>query len=181
MLLVQPITVRHFSDPGCPWAYSASPALATLRWRYGAQLDWQLTQEPDHAGLQRWMKDLNHAYRDSPALHQQDFSAAGFQWIDGNDYDNSVLTFLRWPEEGPPVLVAANFTPVVREGYRVGVPLGGRWREVLNSDAPVYGGSGQGNMGGVDAEESPWHGRSHSVCLRLPPLGIVVFRPEHAE
>jgi 1,4-alpha-glucan branching enzyme len=150
-------------------------------WHHEGQLDWWLTQQPEHSGLQHWLKDLNHAYQGSPALHQQDFSASGFQWIDGNDYDNSVLTFLRWPEEGPPVLVAANFTPIVREGYRVGVPLGGRWREMLNSDAPAYGGSGQGNMGGVDAEESPWHGRSHSVCLRLPPLGIVVFRPEQAE
>ena len=150
-------------------------------WHHEGQLDWWLTQQPEHAGLQHWMKDLNHAYRENPALHQQDFTAQGFQWIDGNDYDNSVLTFLRWPEDGPPILVAANFTPIVREGYRVGVPLGGRWREILNGDAPVYGGSGQGNMGGVEAQEFPWHGRSHSVCLRLPPLSIVVFKPESAE
>jgi 1,4-alpha-glucan branching enzyme len=150
-------------------------------WHHEGQLDWWLTHEPGHAGMQRWMKDLNHAYRDNAALHQQDFSAQGFQWIDGNDYDNSVLTFLRWPEDGPPILVAANFTPIVREGYRVGVPLGGRWQEILNGDAPVYGGSGQGNMGGVEAQEFPWHGRSHSVCLRLPPLAIVVFKPESAE
>jgi 1,4-alpha-glucan branching enzyme len=150
-------------------------------WHHEGQLDWPLTHQEEHAGLQRWMKDLNAVYRENAALHQQDFTHEGFQWIDGNDYDNSVLTFMRWPEEGPPILVAANFTPVVREGYRVGVPLGGRWREVLNGDAPVYGGSGQGNMGGVTAKDSPWHGRSHSVCLRLPPLSIVVLKPEPAE
>jgi 1,4-alpha-glucan branching enzyme len=150
-------------------------------WHHEGQLDWWLTQYEEHAGLQRWLRDLNHVYRDNAALHQQDFSHDGFQWIDGNDYDNSVITFLRWPEEGPPVMVAANFTPIVREGYRVGVPLGGGWREILNGDAPIYGGSGQGNMGRVEAHETPWHGRSHSLCLRLPPLSIIVLKPESAE
>ncbi|HET9652383.1 MAG TPA: 1,4-alpha-glucan branching protein GlgB, partial [Usitatibacter sp.] len=118
-------------------------------WHHEGQLDWWLTQHGEHAGLQRWVKDLNELYRGNPALHEQDFTHDGFQWVDGNDYDNSVLTFLRWAEEGPPMLVAANFTPVVREGYRVGVPLAGAWREVLNGDAPIYGGGGVGNMGRV--------------------------------
>ncbi|HET9580036.1 MAG TPA: 1,4-alpha-glucan branching protein GlgB, partial [Usitatibacter sp.] len=150
-------------------------------WHHEGQLDWWLTQYDEHAGLQRWVKDLNALYRENPPLHEQDFSHDGFQWVDGNDYDNSVLTFLRWAGEGPPILVAANFTPVVREGYRVGVPLAGGWREILNGDASVYGGSGQGNMGRVEAQDMPWHGRSHSLCLRLPPLSVVVFKPESAE
>jgi 1,4-alpha-glucan branching enzyme len=149
-------------------------------WNHDRELDWFLTHEPEHAGAQRWMRDLNRVYREHPALHQQDFTHQGFEWIDGNDYENSVLTFLRWPESGRPVLVACNFTPVVREGYRAGVPMAGPWREILNSDAPMYGGGGVGNMGRVEALESPWHGRSHSVCLTLPPLAIVMFTPEAA-
>ena len=186
--------------PGDPWQQFANPRLlygwmwthpgkkllfmgsefGQLReWNHDRQLDWWLTGDERHAGVQRWLKDLNATMRGEPALHRQDFSAAGFQWIDGNDTDNSVVTFLRWPDEGPPVMVACNFTPVVREGYRVGVPLAGPWREILNSDSPDYGGGGIGNMGRVVAEERAWHGRSHSVALTLPPLGIVVFSPEH--
>jgi 1,4-alpha-glucan branching enzyme len=149
-------------------------------WNHDRELDWFLTHESDHAGTQRWMRDLNRIYREHPALHQNDFTHEGFEWIDGNDYENSVLTFIRWPESGRPVVVACNFTPVVRQGYRVGVPVAGAWREILNSDAPMYGGSGVGNMGRVEAQESPWHGRSQSVCLTLPPLGIVMFTPEAA-
>ena len=149
-------------------------------WNHDRALDWDLAAAPDHGGLQRWVADLNRAYRAQPALHQRDFVREGFEWVDGNDYENSVLTFLRWPDEGRPILVACNFTPVVREGYRVGVPLAGGWTEVINSDAQVYGGSGVGNMGRVEAEEHAWHGRSHSLSLRLPPLGIVMFTPEAA-
>jgi 1,4-alpha-glucan branching enzyme len=149
-------------------------------WHHERELDWALCQEPDHAGLQRWLADLNRLYRGEPALHRLDFDKAGFEWIDGNDSDNSVLTFLRWPGDGPPVLVACNFTPVVREGYQVGVPLAGAWREILNSDSPLYGGSGVGNLGRVEALASPWHGRAHSLRLTLPPLSVVLFAPEAA-
>ena len=150
-------------------------------WNHDRQLDWWLTAEDDHAGVQRWVRDLNHAYRRERALHGLDFAAEGFEWIDANDSDNSVLTFLRRAEEGPPLLVACNFTPVPREGYQVGVPLAGAWREILNSDAPVYGGSGIGNLGRVEAVPTAWHGREHSVRLTLPPLGVVVFTPEPAQ
>ncbi len=149
-------------------------------WHHDRQLDWWLTQEADHSGLQRWLADLNGAYRAQPALHSRDFQADGFEWIDGNDSDNSVVTFLRRPESGPPLLVACNFTPMVREGYQVGVPLAGAWREILNSDAPIYGGSGVGNLGRVEASGTPWHGREHSLRLTLPPLAVVVFTPEPA-
>jgi 1,4-alpha-glucan branching enzyme len=149
-------------------------------WTHEGQLEWDLAQLPDHAGLQRWVADLNRAYREKPSLHELDFSGDGFQWVDNHDSDNSILTFLRLSKDGKPSLCACNFTPVVREKYSVGVPVGGAWREALNSDAPFYGGSGVGNMGRVVAADTPCHGRPHSLALRLPPLGIVVLEPESA-
>jgi 1,4-alpha-glucan branching enzyme len=147
-------------------------------WSHERQLDWELTHEADHAGLQGWIRDLNRAYSQRPELHRLDFSHSGFEWVDNHDNDTSVITFLRKSEEGAPVLVACNFTPVVRQDYRVGVPAGGAWLETLNSDAPFYGGSGVGNMGRVEAQDTPWHGRPHSLSLTLPPLAIVVLAPE---
>jgi 1,4-alpha-glucan branching enzyme len=146
-------------------------------WNHDRQLDWELTRHEDHAGLQRWVADLNRAYREHPALHLKDFSPEGFEWIDGNDSENSVLTFLRWGDGDRPVLVACNFTPVPRRGYRVGVPLAGGWREVLNSDARIYGGSDVGNGGRIESEEVSWHGRPNSLGLTLPPLGVVMLTP----
>ena len=169
-----------WSHPGKKLLFMGGEFGQWREWNHDRELDWFLTHEADHAGLQRWMRDLNRTYREHPALHRQDFTHEGFEWIDGNDYENSVLTFIRWPDEGRPVVVACNFTPVVRQGYRVGLPIAGGWREIVNSDAPMYGGSGVGNMGRVEAQESPWHGRSHSACLTLPPLGIVMFTPEAA-
>src|SRR5207244_3012655 len=139
-------------------------------WTHEGALDWDLTRDPDHAGLQRWVGDLNRAYRAHPELHRLDFSRDGFQWVDMNDSDDSVLTYLRLDEAGNPVLVACNFTPVVRHGYQIGVPRDGAWREILNSDAPFYGGSGVGNMGRVEASDTPRHGRAYSLSLTLPPL-----------
>jgi 1,4-alpha-glucan branching enzyme len=147
-------------------------------WAHEGQLDWDLTQLPDHAGMQRWITDLNRAYREKAPLHELDFSGEGFQWVDNHDSDNSILSFLRLDEAGRPCLCVCNFTPVVRESYHIGVPQGGRWREVLNSDAPFYGGSGVGNMGGVAAADTPFHGRPHSLTITLPPLAMVMFEPE---
>jgi 1,4-alpha-glucan branching enzyme len=144
-------------------------------WHHDESLEWHVLRYPLHAGVQRWIADLNQLYRATPALHELDFSDAGFEWIDCDDADLSVLSFLRLSGSGPPVLVACNFTPVPREGYRLGVPRGGRWRERLNSDAADYGGSGQGNLGAVEAEPRGAHGRAHSVSLRLPPLAVVVL------
>jgi 1,4-alpha-glucan branching enzyme len=170
-----------WSHPGKKLLFMGGEFGQWSEWNHDRQLDWRLCEDPDHAGLQRWVADLNRAYRGEPALHQRDFSGDGFEWIDGNDYENSVLTFLRWPDEGRPILVACNFTPVVREGYLAGVPLAGAWREIVNSDAPLYGGSGVGNLGRVAATARPWHGRSHSLSLTLPPLGVVMFTPEVAQ
>jgi len=145
-------------------------------WNHDGSLDWDLVQQPEHAGIQRLVGDLNRIYRDVGALHERDCSAAGFAWLDANDADNSVVSFLRLGRDGAtPVMAAANFTPVPRPGYRIGVPREGYWRELLNSDAAEYGGSGVGNLGGVTAEPVPWHGHPFSVVLTLPPLAAVVL------
>ena len=147
-------------------------------WNHDQSLDWHLTQYPMHAGLSAWVRDLNAQLARAPALHEQDFEAAGFAWIDCCDAANSVIAFVRRARtEAAPVLVVCNFTPVVRQRYRLGVPIAGRWREALNSDAVVYGGSGAGNLGGVETERVPAHGHAQSVVLTLPPLGILFLEP----
>jgi 1,4-alpha-glucan branching enzyme len=148
-------------------------------WNYDKSLDWHLLEWPEHRGLQRWIRDLNTLYRGEPAWHQLDCDPAGFEWVDCNDADNSTISLLRKGKDPNDVLLfVTNFTPVPREGYRVGVPRGGYWRELLNSDAPLYGGSGIGNSGGVMAEPIAWHSRNHSLKLSLPPLASLVFKPE---
>src|SRR5207302_10344321 len=125
---------------------------------------------------QRWVRDLNTFYRAEPAMHEFDCDTRGFEWVDANDSEQSVLSFLRKGSAGGELLVLCNFTPVPRHNYRVGVSRGGKWEEVLNSDAPLYGGSGQGNMGGLVAAPVPWHGRSHLLNVTLPPLAMVVLK-----
>ena len=146
-------------------------------WTHEGGLEWWVLEHPEHAGVRRWVADLNALYRAEPALYELDFSQAGFEWVDCHDAENSVLSFLRRPRKGPPVLVVCNFTPVPRTNYVVGVPEGGYWREVLNSDATLYGGSGMGNLGGVDAAPVAAQGRFHSLALTLPPLGVLFLRP----
>jgi 1,4-alpha-glucan branching enzyme len=146
-------------------------------WTHEESLEWHVLQFSHHAGMINWMRDLNRFYRSAPALHQRDFSNDGFEWVDCHDAEESVLSFLRRGSDGSWVLVVCNCTPVMRDDYRVGVPLGGYWEECLNSDATCYGGSGQGNMGGVEAAPLPAHGRFHSVSLRLPPLSALYLRP----
>jgi 1,4-alpha-glucan branching enzyme len=146
-------------------------------WQHEESLEWHVLALPLHAGVQRWVGDLNRLYRESAALHELDFSATGFQWLDCDDADVSVIAFLRRGASGSVALVACNFTPVPRESYRIGVPRGGRWYERLNSDAADYGGSGQGNLGALDSEAVAAHGQSQSLQLRLPPLAIVILTP----
>jgi len=146
-------------------------------WTEAMSLDWHLLDYPLHRGLQMWVKDLNRAYRGETALHEQDCEPGGFEWVDCNDSQQSVISLIRRAKSTrDTVLFAANFTPVPRWGYRVGVPEGGFWKEILNSDASCYGGSGAGNAGGLHADPWPWHGRSHSLNLMLPPLGIVALK-----
>jgi len=146
-------------------------------WDHDRSLDWHLLEMPRHQGVQRWVRDINRAYRDEAALHVADCDAEGFEWIEQGDAGFSVLAFVRRAPGADPVVVACNFTPVPRHNYRIGVPRGGHWAELLNSDALVYGGSGQGNLGGIDAAPVAAHGRFHSINATLPPLGIVVFKP----
>jgi 1,4-alpha-glucan branching enzyme len=146
-------------------------------WNHEESLDWHLLAHAPHRGLQRWVRDLNTTYRGEPALHELDCEAAGFEWIDGDDAEQSTLSFLRrGRSRQDAVLVVCNFTPLPRHGFRVGVPAAGRWAEILNSDAPLYGGSGQGNLGGVHSTPVTWHDRQQSLVLTLPPLAVVVFR-----
>jgi len=146
-------------------------------WNHDRSLDWHLLQYEPHGGVQRWVADLNRIYRDEPALHELDCEPSGFEWIDADDAEQSVLSFFRKGRSGATlILCVANFTPVPRRNYRVGVPRGGTWVEILNSDAAIYGGSGQGNLGRVEATPVPRHGRSHSLDLVLPSLGFVFLR-----
>ena len=149
-------------------------------WTHDEGLQWQELQNPENRGLQRWVADLNRAYRAEPALHQVDFDEAGFEWVDCHDAENSVLSFLRFPRKGggAPVLAVCNFTPIPRSNYVVGVPSGGYWREIANSDATLYGGGGIGNFGGVEAAPIAAHGRFHSLTLTLPPLAILLMQGE---
>ena len=147
-------------------------------WQHDESLEWHVLQFPLHAGVQRWVRDLNALYRSTPALHELDFSDEGFQWVECEDGDLSIIAYLRKSRDGSSVLVACNFTPVPRERYQLGVPHGGRWRERLNSDALDYGGSGQGNLGGLQTLAAAAHGHPHSLALRLPPLAVVVLTPE---
>ncbi|HEX2030456.1 MAG TPA: 1,4-alpha-glucan branching protein GlgB [Actinomycetota bacterium] len=148
-------------------------------WAHEAALDWDLLEQPAHGGLQRWVADLNDLYRSEPALHELDADPAAFEWVDANDNQASVISFLRWGRTTHDVfLVVCNFTPIVRENYLVGVPRGGFWREMLNSDAGVYGGSGTGNLGGGEALPLSVHGRPRALRLTLPPLGCVFLKSE---
>jgi len=145
-------------------------------WNHDASLDWDSLQSPLHRGVQHLVGDLNRIYRETPAFFATDFDPSGFQWVDANDSDQSVISFLRVGEGGETILCAFNFTPLPRYNYQLGVPRGGDWIEVLNSDAPMYGGSGQGNLGSVEAAPLPLHGRRNSVTITLPPLGAVFLK-----
>jgi 1,4-alpha-glucan branching enzyme len=172
----------QYAQPGKKLLFMGGEFAQGREWSHESSLDWHLLGTPWHAGVQRWVADLNRLYRSEPALHELDFDPAGFEWVDANDADTSVLSFLRRGRSTDDcILVLCNFTPVPRTDYRVGVPRGGFWRELLNSDAPDYGGSGWGNLGGVEALPVPCHGRSHSVMLALPPLAVVFFKSTGAD
>ncbi len=148
-------------------------------WNHDASLDWHLLDHAAHGQLARLVGTLNHVYKTEPSLHRGDALSRGFEWIDGSNAKDSILTFLRrGDEDRDVVLVALNFTPQPRTRYRVGVPSAGRWREILNSDAKELGGSGQGNLGSVESRPIRWNGRRHSINITLPPLGAVFFKPE---
>jgi len=167
-----------WTHPGKKLLFMGGEFAQRREWHHDESLEWHVLQHPLHAGVQRWVRDLNRLYRLTPALHELDFTEAGFAWVDCADADISVISYLRMGSSGPPVLVVCNFTPVARAHYQLGVPQGGRWRECLNSDASDYGGSGQGNLGSVDAEDIAAHGHPHSLRVRLPPLAVVLLMPQ---
>ena len=146
-------------------------------WRPGEELPWHLLQYPLHAGLQRLAAELNHFYVNEPALHELDFSSAGFQWIDCHDADQSVVSWIRRSRDGRYAVIVLNFTPVPRHDYRLGVPQAQDYLERMNTDSALYGGSDMGNGGRVNAEPVPWMGFPASLTLTLPPLAALVFLP----
>jgi 1,4-alpha-glucan branching enzyme len=166
-----------YGHPGKKMLFMGAEFGVWDEWWHDASLDWSLLQHEDHQGLKRWTCDLNQLYRREPALHERDFGWEGFRWIDCNDADNSVYSFLRFAANPSDFLVfVCNLTPVPRHGYRVGVPEGGWYREILNSDAGVYGGSNLGNGGGAHAHGFGWHGFGSSLELTLPPLSVLVLK-----
>lgn len=168
-----------YGQPGKKLVFMGGELGEWLEWNHDATLDWGLLNQPGHRGVHQWLADLNHTYRREPALYEADCAPRGFEWLDGGDRDNSVISFIRWTEgRREAIAVVLNFTPVPRLGYRLGVPAPGFWRELLNSDAEHYGGSGHGNFGGVTAEALPANGRPYSVGLTLPPLGALFLKWE---
>ncbi len=168
----------QFTQPGKKLLFMGQEFGQWNEWNHETSLDWHLLQHAPHAGLQHWVRNLNTLLKGEPALYERDFDPGGFQWIDANDSEQSILSFLRRGHDPDRmVAVVCNFTPVPRHNYRLGVPRGGFWEEALNSDATLYGGSGQGNFGGVHAAPVAAHGHGHSLSITLPPLAILVFRP----
>ena len=177
-----------FTLPGKKLLFMGGEFGQWREWSHDGQLQWELLEHASHRGLQHWVTDLNAFYRRERATHAGDFEPSGFEWIDADDALNSVLSYLRRvpqpPDDpGPPeeLIVIVNATPMVRPNYRVGVPHAGFWREILNSDAETYGGSGVGNFGGIDSAPIPYHGRLHSLNLTLPPLSLLVLKHGQAE
>ena len=168
-----------FAHPGRKLMFMGCEFGQTQEWNHDTELQWGILQDPAHAGLQQLVRDLNRLYRALAALHTRDDDAGGFSWINVHDRSQSVFSFSRHGHDPQQqVAVVCNMTPVVRHGYRLGVPQGGSWQEVLNTDSSHYGGSGIGNWGRVHAEPIAEHGHAHSVVLNLPPLGVLWLTPE---
>ena len=166
-----------WTQPGKKLLFMGGEIGQWSEWDHDASLDWHLLDRAPNRGLQRWVRDLNTTYRAERALHQLDCEPAGFAWIDSNDHAQSTLSWLRRSRDpGETAVVVCNFTPLPRHAHRIGVPQGGPWREILNSDAALYGGSGQGNLGGVEASPVACHGHPQSIAITLPPLAVVVFK-----
>jgi 1,4-alpha-glucan branching enzyme len=166
-----------FGHPGKKLMFMGDELGQWREWNHDFSLDWHLTNDPMHAGLQRWVRDLNAVYRREPALYERDDSPDGFEWIDCSDHEGNVVSFVRRAADPNDVLLfVCNFAAVPRYDYRIGAPVDGVWEEILNSDATAYGGSGMGNFGAVETSPSPLHGRPHSLSLTLPALSVVAFR-----
>ena len=168
-----------YAQPGKKLLFMGDEFGQVREWAHDSSLEWHVLQYPVHSGLQNWVEQLNRLYRNQPALHQLDHDPAGFEWVDCNDSATSVISLLRKGKaEKDKVLIVCNFTPIPRKDYRVGIPSGGWWRELLNSDGKEYAGSGIGNAGGAMAEAQPKHGRPFSLSLTLPPLAALFLKGE---
>ena len=163
-----------WAHPGKKLLFMGGELAQWREWNHDTSLDWHLLAQRENAGVQAWVRDLNHLLASTPALHTVDFAQEGFAWISHADEANSVIAFVRHARgDDPPVLVVCNFTPNPRHGYRLGVPREGQWREVLNSDSAIYGGSGIGNLGAVASDAIAAHGHAQSLALTLPPLAAL--------
>jgi 1,4-alpha-glucan branching enzyme len=176
-----------WSHPGKKLLFMGCEFAQDNEWNEAASLDWPLLDEPGHRGIATLVRDLNELYRSSPALYRRDNDPTGFSWIDGNDNDNNVLSFLRWSGDGPAAdtevfACVTNFAGIAHHDYRIGLPFPGRWREVLNTDGHRYGGGNVGNLGAVQATDRPHHGLPASASVTLPQLGAIWLRhdPEEA-
>jgi len=166
-----------YGHPGKKLLFMGGELAQIAEWDHNNSLEWHLLDQPSHRGVQQWVRDLNRFYRTEKACHEQDFEPKGFEWIDSNDDKQSLLAFLRHPKGGGGALFFIfNFTPVPRKHYQIGVPAPGYWREILNSDAEAYGGSGLGNLGGVESQARPSHGRDHSITLTVPPFAALILK-----
>ena len=166
-----------WAHPGRKLLFMGGEFAQSTEWNADAGLEWWLLQFDEHSGVARALRDINVAYRANPPLWQRDDDPAGFEWIDANDAESNVFSWIRWDDDGHPVVSLANMSAVPREGYLIGLPASGEWREILNTDAVEYGGSGVGNLGAVTASDEPWHGRPASARVTLPPLATIWLRP----
>jgi len=167
-----------YAQPGKKLLFMGGEFGQWREWVHDDGLEWHLLQYLPHSGLQQWVSDLNRLYRGQPALYESDFDQTGFEWIDCNDVEHSTVSLIRKGRSGDDIVVVVfNFTPVTYFNYTIGVPSPGFWKELLNSDARQYGGSGQGNLGGVEAAPVRFHGRPHSLTITLPPLSALFLKP----
>jgi 1,4-alpha-glucan branching enzyme len=167
----------QYGQPGKKLLFMGDEIAQQREWDHEGSVDWHLLESSAHAGILRWVADLNRLYRECPALHERDVDPGGFAWTRLNDPDTSLISFLRMSSGDSPILVVCNFTPVPRPNLLVGVPRGGYWRELLNSDAHTYGGSDMGNLGGIEAHPVPNEGMPWTLTLTAPPLGCLFFGP----
>ena len=167
-----------WAHPGKQLLFMGGELAQEREWNHDRSLDWHLLADPGHGGVQSLVRDLNHVAAPRPALWSTDFAPEGFTWLVAGDADQNVAAFVRHGTNGEALVCVANLSPVPRPGYRLPMPHGGRWREVLNTDAEMYGGANLGNLGVVTAEERPWGGESASAEVMLPPLGVIWLAPD---
>jgi 1,4-alpha-glucan branching enzyme len=170
-----------FAHPGRKLLFMGSELAPWSEWNHDAELDWHMLSDPLHAGMQQLVRDLNRLYRARPELHELDDDPRGFEWMDFADVDQTTFSWLRWSKDRRGVLVVANLTPVSRYQYKIGAPRAGRYAEILNTNAQEYGGTGEGNLGGLDAKAEAAHNREFSIAITLPPLSVTFFEIPPAE